>query len=151
MELLVVLTLLVLGYAFGRHAETSHFRRLDEREKKVRHIPVVTGEWRQHLLPDDRGEAVYAGVVVAADYFKFFVSNLRNIFGGRMNAYETLLERGRREAILRVTEDAVKRGAYKIINLRLETSTISSSGGQRGALPCVELFAYGTALFKSER
>ncbi|MCB0364910.1 MAG: heavy metal-binding domain-containing protein [Bdellovibrionaceae bacterium] len=149
-ELVVIATLVILGFVFGQISEKRHYREIEEREKNLHHIPVVSGEWKEHIDPDDEGVAVSAGTVVASDYFKSFVSNLRNIFGGRLNAYETLLDRGRREAILRVKEKAVRLGAHKIVNLRVETSTVNSAGARRGSMPCVELFAYGTALYKKK-
>ena len=148
-ELIVIATLLVLGYVFGQHFEKKHYRDIEEREKRFFHIPVISGEWKSQIEPDDQGVAVSAGMVVASDYFKSFVSNLRNIFGGRMNHYETLLDRGRREAILRVKEKAHRLGAHKIVNMRVETSTVNSAGGRQG-MPCVELFAYGTAIYKKK-
>ena len=45
------------------------------------------------------------------------------MFGGRVSAYETLVDRARREAILRMKEEA--KGADIILNMRLETSSIS--------------------------
>ncbi|MFT6733724.1 MAG: hypothetical protein ACJAS9_001914 [Polaribacter sp.] len=38
------------------------------------------------------------------DYFKRFLAGLRNIFGGRVVTYESLVDRARREAILRMKE-----------------------------------------------
>ena len=148
-ELIVIATLLVLGYVFGQYFEKKHYRDIEIREKEFYHIPLISGEWKEHIEADDEGIAVSAGMVVASDYFKSFVSNLRNIFGGRMNHYETLLDRGRREALLRIKEKAARLGAHKIINVRVETSTVNSAGGRQG-MPCVELFAYGTAIYKKK-
>ena len=58
------------------------------------------------------------------------------------------MDRGRREAIARMALKANKWGAHKVVNVRIETSTLGSDQGRRGGLPCVELFAYGTALRK---
>ena len=52
-----------------------------------------------------------------------------------------------RDFILRVKEKAHRLGAHKIVNMRIETSTVNASRGRRG-MPCVELFAYGTAIYK---
>lgn len=138
-----------VGYFAGTYFENRHYKSLEEREEKLHHIPVITGEWKSHLEADDEGVAISAGTVVASDYFKTFISGLRQIFGGRMSSYESLIDRGRRESILRVKEKAARWGAYKIINVRIETSNINSSSGNNGA-PIVELFAYGTALRKKE-
>ncbi|MCB0384657.1 MAG: hypothetical protein KDD43_04620, partial [Bdellovibrionales bacterium] len=86
-ELIVIGVLIVLGFVFGQISEKRHYQEIEIRERNLRHIPVVSGEWKDHIDPDDQGVAVSAGTVVASDYFKSFVSNLRNLFGGRLNAY----------------------------------------------------------------
>jgi uncharacterized protein YbjQ (UPF0145 family) len=47
---------------------------------------------------------VSGSVVVSVDYFKRFLAGLRTLVGGRVTSYETLLDRARREAILRCKE-----------------------------------------------
>ena len=91
-----------------------------------------------------RTELVMGSVVVSVDYFKRFVAHLRMIFGGRVHTYESLLDRGRREAILRMQERAREQGASMIFNMRFETSSISKGGGQ--SVGSVEVLAYGTAV-----
>ena len=54
------------------------------------------------------------------------------------------MERGRREAILRMKEDARKAGYDAVINVRLETSRLADADGARTA--GVEVIAYGTGL-----
>ncbi|MCH6588380.1 MAG: YbjQ family protein, partial [Proteobacteria bacterium] len=87
---------------------------------------------------------VVAAVVISVDYFKRFVAGLRMIFGGRVHTYESLLDRGRREALLRMQERAKELGANMIFNVRLETSSISK--GARRSVGSVEVLAYGTAI-----
>lgn len=145
---MVLISLVGLGYVVGTYFENRHYHSISQREEKYRHISVVTNQWKGHIESDDEGLIMNSGTVVASDYFKTLVSGLKSIFGGRLNAYETLLERGRREAVLRVLEQADQWGAYKLVNLRIETSTISSLSQSKGSLPCVELFAYATALRK---
>ncbi|NJL18995.1 MAG: YbjQ family protein [Bdellovibrionaceae bacterium] len=84
--------------------------------------------------------------VISTDYFKTFVAGLRNLFGGNIRSLETLCERARRQAIVRMLEEARDRGANVVWNVRLETSTIGSAKGQPGA---VEVIAWGTA-FRAE-
>jgi uncharacterized protein YbjQ (UPF0145 family) len=62
-----------------------------------------------------------------------------------MGSYETLIDRARREAILRMKEQA--RSADAIVNFRIETSSISKGGRRRGkTVGTVEALAYGTAI-----
>ena len=83
-------------------------------------------------------------VVISVDYFKRFVAHLRMIFGGRVHTYESLLDRGRREALLRMQAEASDLGATMIFNTRFETSSISKGG--RDSVGSVEVLAYGTAV-----
>ena len=62
-----------------------------------------------------------------------------------MVAYESLLDRGRREAILRMKEQAIAWGATQVINVRLETSSIGKQTGGKG-LVSIEVIAYGTGI-----
>lgn len=143
MELLIIAALTALGYVFGRVAERRHFASIRERETIMqdilvfneRHLPV--GQWTS-------GPLVAGNVVVSVDYFKRLVAGLRALFGGRITAYESLLERARREALLRMKEDARYKGAKMIINVRLETASISKGKGDQ--IGSVEVYAYGTAL-----
>ena len=87
---------------------------------------------------------VIGSVVVSVDYFKRFVAALRNIFGGRVTPYETLLDRARREAMLRMKAQAQALGAEMVFNIKYETASISKGATQ--TIGSVEVLAYGTAL-----
>ena len=81
-------------------------------------------------------------MVVSSDYFKTFVAGFRNLFGGPMRGYETLLERARREALLRLKLQAREAGARLVIGVRFHTTRVAGS-----STPSVEVMAFGTALF----
>jgi uncharacterized protein YbjQ (UPF0145 family) len=70
---------------------------------------------------------IVEGTVVSIDAFKKLMASFVNIFGGRMKAYESLVDRARREAVLKVKQRAGNAGCNVIVNLRLETSSISKS------------------------
>ena len=89
---------------------------------------------------------VTGSVVISVDYFKRFLAGLRKIVGGRIAAYETLLDRARREAILRCKEEARARGFQAVVNLRLETTRISRASRNDRATAGVEVLAFGTGL-----
>lgn len=148
-QLGIFFALLLVGYLFGRRAESRHYRDIREREEQLRHL-LVLGE---RLPPEGmlgHGTGLVSGnVVVSVDYFKTVVAGLRNLVGGHMNAYETLLDRARREAILRMQEEAEKLGARAVINMKFETARVSGNAAQ--ALGSVEVLAYGTALIPPGR
>ena len=140
----VPLVLLVLGGVIGGALESAHLRRLDAREQGFSDILVsdmrkLPAGWRASDAVLVNGEAV-----IATDYFKVFAAGLRNLFGGRVRSYETLMDRARREAICRMLGQARRAGANVVWNVRIGTSTIQ--GKNKGKSGGVEVLAYGTAM-----
>ena len=144
MELLVLLSMTGLGYFVGRHLEQKHYASIKEREKKTLHIPMMNFGAKQDLPHAHEAQMFVGSVVVANDYFKTLSAALRNLVGGRVVAYESLVDRGRREALLRMKAEAMEWGASQIVNVRFETSNIGGQTG--GGLAAVEIMAYGTAI-----
>jgi uncharacterized protein YbjQ (UPF0145 family) len=145
-ELGIPIALLVVTYLTGRFVEKRHYRDIRRREAELIMLPAVT--FRQ--LPkgwsvDDVG-MVMGSVVVSVDYFKRFLAGLRMFFGGRVKSYETLLDRARREALLRCKEKARASGYQAIVNVRLETSRLASARRDGKATAGVEVLAFGTGL-----
>ncbi len=143
-NLIIFLFLLLLGYFFGKRAEKKHYQSIIQREKAMQKLPTIA---LKKPLPSSarlvKSELVTGSVVISIDYFKRLLAGLRNLFGGNVASYETLVDRARREAILRMKESCPQAG--QIINLRIETSSISKNA-QKGAVGSVEVLAYGTAL-----
>ena len=148
-DIVILLALLGTGYLFGRIAETRHYRSILKREEELRDIPAVATRFPPLSNPAPSSTLVTGSVVISVDYFKRFVASLRNLVGGRVRTYETLVDRARREALLRMKEEARYLGADLIFNVKLETSSISK--GARNAIGSVEVLAYGTALIPAGR
>ncbi len=145
MDLIIFLVLMLLGYGFGRYAERRHYESIISREKKYRQqILLIQSRIPPESSHSPDSQLVTGSVVISVDYFKRFLAGLRSFFGGRVKSYENLVDRARREAILRMQEQALKLGADKVINLRIETSSISK--GRKQKIGSVEVLAYGTAL-----
>ncbi|MCZ6828652.1 MAG: YbjQ family protein [Gammaproteobacteria bacterium] len=142
-DLIILLSLLLIGYGFGTYNERRHFRSIQRREEELQDILAFST--RRLPAGSSADVCLVAGnVVISIDYFKKVSAGLRNIIGGRVSAYESLLERARREAILRMKAAAREQGANAIFNVRLETSSITK--GSRGQIGAVEVLAYGTGL-----
>lgn len=139
--------LLLLGaWGIGSAIERRHYRIIEKREERTRRFPVVTFETVPENWQVRDASLVTSNVVVSVDYFKRFLAGLRAIFGGRITVYETLLDRARREAVLRLKERAFDAGYGAIINVRLETSRLASSRRNGEGTAGVEVMAFGTAL-----
>jgi len=63
---------------------------------------------------------------------------LRNLAGGELTAYSTLLADARDQAIERMEADALQMGADAVVNVRMETSEVTQGAS--------EVIAYGTAV-----
>lgn len=144
-----IFTLLLLtGFVFGRRAEKKHYLSIFEREETLRHIVVTTEKVPNPDFIRHDFTLVAGSVVISVDYFKVVSAGLRSLVGGRISAYESLLDRARREAVLRMQQQAQERGAETVINTKFETSRVSGNAGQ--GLGSMEVLAYGTALIPSE-
>lgn len=150
LDLFIFLSLLALGYTFGTIAEKRHYKSIKQREQEMAKLAVVTAEGRFAEDAVRESFLVNGSTVVSNDYFKRLLAILRNIFGGRVKAYESLVDRARREAILRMKEEARKKGAHMIINMRLETSTIGRSANKKKKIGSIEALAYGTAVVMNQ-
>jgi uncharacterized protein YbjQ (UPF0145 family) len=145
-QLILFLLLIVLGYFFGSRAEKKHLHTIREREKTYQNLPTIMLKKPLNPQTISRYKLVGGSVVISIDYFKKFVASLVNLFGGSMSSYESLVDRARREAILRMKADAGD--ASEIINLRIETSSISKNAQQN--VGAVEVIAYGTAIYRDK-
>ena len=141
-ELITTTILISCGFFIGRAVEAKHYRSIKKREANFRTKPAVTGEFYDEEFEVLRCDAVVGSVVVSVDYFKRFLAGFRLFFGGELRTYSPLLDRGRREAILRMKESAPHADIF--VNCRLVTSSISS--GRGNSLGTVEVLAYGTAI-----
>ncbi|MEO0541140.1 MAG: heavy metal-binding domain-containing protein [Cyanobacteria bacterium P01_A01_bin.105] len=144
MEILVFLILLGIGYFVGDHFEKKHYADIKKREKKTLHVPIMSWGCKQDMPYAHEAQLFTGSIVVANDYFKTFSASLRNLVGGRVTVYETLLDRGRREAMLRMKEEAMAWGASQIVNVRFETANIA--GQTQGGMGVVEVMVYGTGI-----
>ncbi|MGV6826962.1 MAG: YbjQ family protein [bacterium] len=148
-DLIVFLVLLAAGYLFGQAAEQRHYRSILRREQQYLSLPALTLKKLPPAYQSNDVALVTGSVVVSIDYFKRFVAGLRTLFGGRVRSYESLLDRGRREALLRMKESAASMGAEAVANVRIETSSIAK--GQGNSIGSIEVLAYGTALRPLDR
>jgi uncharacterized protein YbjQ (UPF0145 family) len=141
-----IIFLAAVGYIFGSIGQRRHYRSITQREAQYRDILVFNEKLPPAEFAGQDFALVCGSVVMGGDYFRQILAALKMIFGGRLSSFEAMLDRGRREAILRMKAEARRKGARAIFNVRLETSTLSSAErNNKGGLPCMELIAYGTA------
>lgn len=149
-NLIILLILIGLGYFIGTMAEKRHFQSIERREKRAARLPTVTMD---KSIRDGEvvtsARLVLGSAVISIDYFKRLLASLRNLFGGEVAAYESLLDRARREALLRMKFQVPS--AHAIVNVRIETSAIGKNANRKNGLGSVEALAYGTAVWFEEK
>jgi len=136
------LVLIVVGYVAGRIQEARHYASIRMREKTLGGITVFSNRFPPRLPAPHDAVLVSGSVVVSEDYFKQAVAGLQTLFGGRLRSYESLLDRARREAVLRMKADAHRHLGTLIVNVKFETYSVPG----KAAMGAVEILAYGTAL-----
>ena len=137
LQIIIFAILFCVGFGFGRYNEGKHFRYLDEQEQRLAYIRVNNSRF---VVSEYSGHMISSNVVISHDYFKYAIANVQNMLGGRLTSYESVVERARREAIVRLKLEAEKIGATQIMGIRLSTTELGMQGGM------VEVFAYGTAI-----
>ena len=140
--------LIVIGRFFGRSIEKKHFESIAEREGQFRNQPALSVKVSSAPYPVRSASLASGSVVVSIDHFKRFTSALRMLVGGEVRSYSSLIDRARREAVLRMKESQPDADAY--LNTRLETSTIANTQGDEG-IGTIEVLAYGTAVHYAPR
>ena len=94
---------------------------------------TVTGHEIAEVLGIARGNTVRARNVG-----RDITQGIRNLAGGELKAYSTLLADARDQAIERMEADALEMGADAVVNVRMETSEVAQGAS--------EVIAYGTAV-----
>ncbi len=140
------LLILMTAYFIGSYIEKKHFRSIQKRELDAQGFPVVSFNTMPEQWNVNQSHLVTGSVVISLDYFKRVIAGLRGLIGGRIKTYEPLLDRARREALLRMTEEARSQGYDAIFNVRLETSRLATGRRDGKGIAGVEMLAFGTAV-----
>jgi uncharacterized protein YbjQ (UPF0145 family) len=140
--------MLVTGFVVGEILERRHYKSIRARELRWRRMPAITLGYIP--VPEgwdyEKAGLVTGHVVISVDHFKRFVAGLRQIFGGRIRAYETLMDRARREAVLRLKQHAIDEGYHAVVNMRLESVRLASARRKGKGTAGIEVLAFGTGI-----
>ena len=152
----VPVLLTATAFIIGSWIERRHFRRIRRRENELRDVLAFS----IRRTPDDMvlsaPHLVTGNAVISIDGFKRHAAILRSIIGGRVGVYESLFERARREALVRMKEAARREGSDIILNVKLDASRISIGSGGNVVnvvsvnVVSVEALAYGTAYRRTD-
>ena len=156
MELLIyaITPAVLLGaWVTGSLIERRHLNNLLLLESGSRDVLALTIEDLPEGWLVESCDLVMGNVVISLDYFKRVIASLKAVVGGNIRSYEPLLERARREALIRMKAHAHACGHDTIINVRLETSPLANTRRDGKGTAGVEILAFGTAItvIKEER
>lgn len=147
LDIIVILITLAITYGIGSCIEKRHFKKIQQREIALIKKPIISygaKKWTTKR-PIKKMEMVTGEVVISGDYFKNFVAGIKNLFGGRLTPFESIMDRARREALLRMREKA--KNAHIIVNARIEAIMLDNDCVKKGnAIPKCAVIAYGTAV-----
>lgn len=144
LDLVFFAVLFVTGYFAGRWNERRHYASIRRREAQFAGVLVFTNRFPPAGSMRADSGLVSGSVVISEDFFKGVLAGLYSLVGGRLRSYESLLDRARREAVLRMKAEAKERGADLVINVKFQTFAIG--GRKPDSIKGVEMLAYGTAL-----
>jgi uncharacterized protein YbjQ (UPF0145 family) len=144
LDVVVFAGLFLLGFFAGRWNERRHYASIRRREKELAGVLVFSNRFPPHGAGRVDTRLVAGSAVISDDYFKNVVAGLYSFFGGRVRTYESLVDRARRESVLRMKAEALAHGASMIINVKFQTFAIG--GRSQNNVKGVEVLAYGTAL-----
>ena len=93
METLILISCLVICYYTGSTIEKKHYENIKAREAALSKTLCMTyGKAFSRSTKIKNSYLVSSSVVIGCDYFKSFLAGLRNLFGGNVSAYESVLD-----------------------------------------------------------
>lgn len=128
-----------LGWLVATLLERRHNAQMTEREKLLADVRVSTTRKAGPLAKE--GIMISGSVVIAHDFFRTLIIAFRKLIGGNIKPYERLVNRGRREAFIRMREEALLRGFDEVINVRFGSALVAGR-----FLSAVEMVVYGTGI-----
>ena len=145
----IAIFLLALGFGVGGYTERKHIKRLNAREFEYKGVLVSTLSSDPACNLQMGGTLVTGECVIATDYFKSFVTKLKKLIGGELRAYLSLMDRSRREAVLRLIDSAQAQGYNAVCNVRFVSADVGGSSSTKKGSAMVVIIASGTAYSRS--
>ena len=87
-----------------------------------------------------------SSVVMSPSWVQMWIGGIISLVGGEINVFTKVVDWARREAKQRLREQVSEAGFDEVINMRLETSMLTKTGGGKDRTSGVEILAYGTAI-----
>lgn len=145
-----VLFIPVTSWALGRWYQKGLLNQLEVLEsqhgKGYGEELLVSYQKKNDTMAAEYSTLLMANVVVGPSWGQMFIMWWKSLIGGSLPSYAAVLEYGRREALQRLKAQARERGCTSVVNMRIETSVISTAKGNDSKSSSVEFLAYGTGV-----
>ena len=151
----VFMILLSITLTFGPLIFSAIFGTMYQKKKKENLLERETQTGRDPInnlskpISDKKvlsSSLMWESVVIGPSWWQMLLGTIGSIFGGRLNAYSETYDWARREAVQRLRESVSASDFDDVINLRIETSMMSSSSKNKDRTAAMEIVAYGTAV-----
>ncbi len=136
----------LFSWLVGNWHQKKIIKRLLEREAALPRDNLSTMKTTLSGKDIIGSQLLMANVVSAPSHWQLFLAGIKSIFGGNIKHLDLMLDWGRSEALQRLREQASELGYDDVINLRMETSTISMNKGGQQKGGSIEILAYGTGI-----
>ena len=146
--LAVTAIVILVGLIAGKKAGKRHLASLSQREADLAHVMTTTLRQPLGVSQAPHTPVLVCGeAVIASDAFKSWATGLRNLFGGEAKNFGRLYCRARREATLRMQEDALRQGFDAVCNVRHMSTDIGGNAvsPHNKGMPMATCIAFGTA------
>ena len=149
-SIVVPLSFPFISWALGRWYQAGITSKLMENEKILGSIlddkMSVTTSNKVSMIGAEYSTLLHVSLCVGPSMGQMFFMWIKSIFGGRLHSYDVVLDFGRREALLRLKQQAAERGCTSIVNIRIETSVVSFAKTQKSKQASVEFLAFATGI-----
>lgn len=139
-----------LSWIFGRWYQDQLMAALEVREKQhggvVMNPNVISTSNQLHSSQAETSTLLHVSICVGPSIGQIFFMFIKSLFGGRLHSYDVVLDYGRREVLMRLQQQAAALRCTQMINVRLETSTVSFSKGSDSKRSSVEFLAFATGI-----
>ncbi len=138
------------SWVLGRWYQGRLIAALDVKEKQqgklMQNESVLSTSSRITNFSAPSSTLLHVSICVGPSMGQIFFMWVKSIFGGRLHSYDVILDYGRREVLQRLHEQAKSLDCSSMINIRIETSTVSFAKNQNNKTSSVEFLAFATGL-----
>ena len=141
------LFLILLAMTVGGYNERTHVNSLEQRESETADMVVSQLKSFPGFISSDKPPKMFISeTIISAHYVKMILVSIRNLFGGEVKSFRVIMERARRESVLRVLEQARQEGYNAVCNIRLDSVDINGAATRKQSKMALgSIMASGTA------